>query len=262
MEKDNMKKTGLYSLACAVAVAALLVAGTPLRASETDERLSSAFRETYVYRTFFNDDSIKTEARDGVVTVTGTVADEFHRTLVLETVSNLPGVTAVVNQLETKAEAAEEKEDTWIGRKVRLSLLFHRNVDVLHTSIEVEGGIVTLRGEASSAAQKELTGEYARDIDGVREVRNDMTVAAAPRPSERTAGEKLDDASISAQVKTALLTHRATSAVNAVVKTREGEVTLTGIAKNGAEKSLVSKVIADIPGVVTVKNEMTVEEIK
>ena len=89
-----------------------------------------------------------------------------------------------------------------------------------------------------------------------------MTVAATPVPAERTAGEKVDDASITAQVKTALFTHRSTSAIKTKVETRNGEVTLTGIAKNATEKSLVTKLVTDIQGVTGVKNEITVEEVK
>ena len=89
-----------------------------------------------------------------------------------------------------------------------------------------------------------------------------MTVAAVPQPAERTPGQKMDDASVTAQVKMALQTHRSTSALKTKVETREGEVTLTGIAKNAAEKSLVTKLVSDIQGVSSVKNQMTVEEIK
>ena len=84
---------------------------------------------------------------------------------------------------------------------------------------------------------------------------------ATPEPAERTAGEKIDDASVTAQVKTALLTHRSTGALKTKVETRNGEVTLTGIAKNDAEKALVTKLVTDIQGVASVKNQMTVEEV-
>jgi osmotically-inducible protein OsmY len=89
-----------------------------------------------------------------------------------------------------------------------------------------------------------------------------MTVAAVPEKAEQTAGEKMDDASITAQIKTALLIHRSTSSVKTKVETRDGEVTLTGIAKNDAEKSLVTKLVTDIKGVTGVNNKMTVEEPK
>ena len=87
-----------------------------------------------------------------------------------------------------------------------------------------------------------------------------MTVAATPEKVERTAGEKMDDASVTAQVKMALLTHRSTSSMRTKVMTLNGEVTLTGIAKNEAEKSLVAKLVTDIQGVTGVKNQMTVDE--
>jgi hyperosmotically inducible protein len=93
-------------------------------------------------------------------------------------------------------------------------------------------------------------------------VKNEMTVASTPEKTERTEGQKIDDASVIAQVKTALLTHRSTSSVRTKIETRNGEVTLTGIAKNEAEKVLVTKLVTDIQGVSSVKNLMTVEEQK
>jgi len=250
----------MYPLTFAAVAVAMVVFGTTLRASEADSKIESSFKKTYVYQTYLKDDAVKTEAKDGVVTLTGTVAEESHKTLAQEAASSLPGVTRVDNQLATKAEVAAENADTWIGRKVKLTLMFHRNVNAGKTTVEVKDGVVTLTGQATSTAQKELTTEYANDIEGVKEVKNEMAVAATAEPAERTSREKMDDASITAQVKTALLTHRSTSSVKTKVETRDGEVTLTGIAKNAAEKSLVTKLVTDIQGVTDVKNQMTVEE--
>ncbi len=257
-----MKLNNTYSLALAVAAAAVCVTVLPLRASEADDKIESSFKKTYVYTTYLKADAVTADAKNGVVTLTGTVAEESHKTLAQETVASLPGVTRVDNQLTTTAEVAAANADTWIGRKVKLALLFHRNVNLSKTTIEVKDGIVTLKGEAANLAQKELTTEYAKDIDGVKSVKNEMTVAATPEPATQTVGEKIDDASVTAQVKTALLTHRSTSALKTKVETRDGEVTLTGIASNAAEKSLVTKLVTDIQGVTGVKNQMTVEEIK
>jgi osmotically-inducible protein OsmY len=189
------------------------------------------------------------------------VAEESHKTLAQETAGGLTGVTRVDNRLATRAEVATDNADAWIGRKVNLALMFHQNVIAGKTAIEVKEGIVTLKGEASSIAQKELTSEYARDIEGVKEVKNEMSVSAVPVKAERTEKQKIDDASITAQVKTALLTHRSTSSMRTNVETRDGTVTLTGIARNAAEKSLVAKLVDDIQGVTSVKNQMTVDNI-
>ena len=255
-----MKRKAMYRLAFAAVAAVVFFASAPVRASEADDRVEAAFKQTYVYKTYLKDDAVKAAAKDGVVTLTGTVAEESHKILAQDTMLSLPGVTRVDNQLATKAEVAAENADTWIGRKVKTALLFHKNVSASQTTVEVKDGIVTLKGEATSTAQKELTSEYAKDIEGVKEVKNEMTVAATPAKAERTAGEKIDDASITAQVKTALLTHRSTSSIKTKVETLNGEVTLTGIAKNAAEKSLVTKLVTDIQGVTSVKNQMTVEE--
>lgn len=144
-----------------------------------------------------------------------------------------------------------------MGRKIKLNLLFHRNVSI-KTNVEVKDGVVTLTGDAISLAQKELTQEYAADIDGVKEVKNKMNIVSAPPP--QTVGEKLDDASVTAHVKTALLMHRSTSAVKTKVVTINGVATLKGVAQNDAEKSLISKLTSDIQGVVEVKNEMTIKK--
>ncbi|OGV69458.1 MAG: transport-associated protein [Lentisphaerae bacterium RIFOXYA12_FULL_48_11] len=254
-----MKRKSIYPLVFATAAAVMFVTSQPLCASKGDDRIESSFKKTYVYETLLRDNAVSVEAKDGVVTLTGTVPEESFKSLAQETAMGLPGVTRVDNQLATKAEAAAEKADTWIGRKVKLALLFHRNVNAVKTVVEVKDGVVTLKGEASSTAQKELTTEYAKDIDNVKEVKNEMTVATTPEKPERTEGEKMDDASVTSQVKTALLTHRSTSYMKTKVETRQGEVTLTGIAKNAAEKSLVTKLVTDIHGVASVKNEMTIE---
>jgi osmotically-inducible protein OsmY len=141
---------------------------------------------------------------------------------------------------------------------VKTALLFHPNVNAFKTVGGVKDGVVTLKGEAASQAQKDLAGEYAKDVDGVKDVKNDMTIAAVPPASGETLGEKIDDASITAQVKVALLSHHSTSAINTKVSTSEGVVTVSGIAKNDAEKVLVSKLATDVNGVKNVVNNMTV----
>jgi osmotically-inducible protein OsmY len=142
--------------------------------------------------------------------------------------------------------------------KVKTALLFHRNVSASGTTVYTKGGVVTLEGEAGSMAEKELTTEYARDIDNVVSVRNNMTVAQSPATHAATVGDKIDDASITAEVKASLLSHHSTSALHTAVSTTDGVVTVGGIATNDAEKSLVTKLATDINGVSSVINNMTI----
>ncbi len=256
----KMKSTPAFALLLG---AGLLTAGNPLLASEHDDRIEAAAKKSYVYKTYLAEDSIKTSAKDGVVTLTGTVANDSHRSLAQDTVESLPGVTRVDNRLTIKGEPKDDGKaahsDTWISTKLRTVLLFNRNVSVTKTGIAVDDGVVTLTGEASNQAQKDLTTEYAKDIEHVKEVRNNMTVAAKPVTDDRTPGEKIDDASVTAQVKSSLMSHRSTSSIKITkIETMNGVVTVSGMAKNAAEKSLVTKIVNDIKGVDSVVNDMTI----
>ena len=253
-----MKMISTCPLAIIMAAGAIFVTSGPLRASDTDSRIESSAAKSYVFKTYLKADSIKTESKNGAVTLTGTVTKASDKSLAQDTVASLPGVKSVDNQLTVKGESPAEHSDTWIGMKVKSALLFHRNVSASGTDVYVKDGVVTLQGEASSLAQKELTTEYAKDIDNVKEVKNNMTIAKTPAIPSETIGEKIDDASITAEVKSSLLSHRSTSVLKTSVETTDGVVTLTGIAKNDAEKSLVTKLVTDIYGVTSVINNMTI----
>jgi osmotically-inducible protein OsmY len=253
-----MKMNSTCTLALLAATSALLVTSPSLRASDMDSRIESSAAKSYVFKTYLKDDSITTESKDGVVTLTGTVTKASDKSLAQDTVASLPGVISVDNQLVFSGAQPAEHSDTWIGLKVKTALLFHRNVSATGTTVEVKDGVVILTGEAGNLAQKELTTEYARDIDNVKAVVNDMTIAKTPATPVATTGDKIDDASITAEVKSSLLSHHSTSALHTTVSTTDGVVTLSGIAKNAAEKSLVTKLVTDINGVNSVINNMTI----
>lgn len=250
----------IHSLALVAAVAALIGASPSLRASETDDRIESAFKNSYVYRTYLKDERIAIRAQNGAVTLTGEVADPSHKPMAQDVAEALPGVKSVDNQLALKGEQAAENSDTWISMKVKSALLYRRNVSGIRTEVYVKDGIVTLKGEAANQAQKDLTAEYAKDITGVTSVNNEMTVAAAAAQPDQTVGEKIDDASITAQVKATLLAHRSTGVLRTKVETTDGVVTLSGPARNSAEKALVTKLATDINGVKSVVNNMTTDQ--
>jgi hyperosmotically inducible protein len=247
-----------YSISLIVGAVALLAFSMPVHASKMDDSIESTAKKSYVFKTYLKDDDIKVQSRDGAVTLTGVVSEESHKSLAQETVAGLPGVKTVDNKLEVKGERPAENTDAWLMMKVKTTLLFHSSVSAGKTEIEVKDGIVTLRGDASSQAQKELTTEYVKDVQGVKDVKNEMAVSGSSKKTQ-TVGDKIDDASITAQVKMTLLSHRSTSALNTSVTTKKGEVTLDGKAKNAAEKDLATKLAKDVNGVKGVKNLMTIE---
>ncbi|MBZ0252914.1 MAG: BON domain-containing protein, partial [Candidatus Methylomirabilis sp.] len=174
-----------------------------------------------------------------------------------------------VNEIEVEEGAPSEGSDLWLAAKVKTALLFSSNVSGLDTEVSAQNGVVTLKGVADTEAQKELTGKRAEDVKGVKSVANEIRVPGSEKPTTAKAADKaerigeaiergVDDASITAQAKMALLTSKSTSAIETDVDTERGVVTVTGEAANEAEKELVTELLKDIRGVKDVKNAMTV----
>jgi osmotically-inducible protein OsmY len=245
-----------------MAIAALLGSCVALRASETDDRIESSFKKTYVYKTYLKDEHIKISSKDGAVTLSGSVLNDTHKPMAQDVAEALPGVKSVDNRIEVTGNRAAENSDKWVHMKVKTALLFHRNVNAHKTEIHVKDRVVTLKGEASSPAQRDLTTELVKDVEGVKDVKNEMIVAAKSEKPRETTGEKIDDASTTAQVKATLLSHRSTGVLRTKVQTNDGVVTLSGQARNAAEKDLVTKLVEDVHGVKSVVNNMTIEEPK
>lgn len=248
---ENTMKT--YTRIALIIAVALPVAS--FASSSSDSKIEDAAKASYNYRTVLNE-SVTARSDGGVVTLTGTVQDQSDRALAEDTVANLPGVISVNNQVLVKSDFPEHS-DSWIALKVRSVLLVKANVSATATKVDVKDGVVTLSGTAQSPAQKDLTEAYAKDIDNVKAVKNDIVVQAPAESS--TVSEVIDDASITSEVKYALLSHRSTSALSTKVTTNNAVVNISGVAGSSAEKDLVTKLAQDSRGVKSVVNDMTVK---
>ncbi len=249
-----------YTLSLMAAAAVVLIASGPLQASVTDDRIESSAKESFVFRTFLKNDEVEIKSKEGVVVLTGTVSEESHKSLAENTVDVLPGVKSVENRLKIEGSISEKGSDAWLTTKVKTALLFHRNVSGIQTKVSSKDGVVTLEGEADTTLEKDLTSEYAKDIEGVKSVENKMSVAKRSKKSGETMVENIDDASITSLVKMTLLVNRSTDANNTQVETNQGIVKLGGKAQSEAQKDLTGKLVADVHGVKRVLNNMTVSE--
>lgn len=257
-----------YRLDLFESMAALFSRSIPRFASRPDDLIGTTARQSYVFRSFLKGDDIQMLYENGVVTLIGTVSDESHRALARETVASLPGVAEVKSKLKEKGEIPAVNTDAWLIAQVKSTLWFHQNVNASEIEVIARDGTVTLCGKATSVAQKNLATEYARDVEGVTKVKNEMTVfditppaAGKPLGQKKEDVEFIDDASVTGLVKTTLLYHRSTRGLKITVETKEGVVRLEGKTKSWAEKYLISKLVTDVHGVKMVFNNMTVESI-
>ncbi len=278
---------GLCCSALLSAAFALLVTNVPANATPTDDIIESAAKESYIFKNYLQDDNIVVESKDGTVTLTGSVAEESHKALAQEIVESIVGVVVVDNQLQIKTAIVKSLDDEIFSR-VRLALMSHRSLRGIDVRFVVADGIVTISGMAQDTAQIDLTTEYIKDVEGVKDVKNEMGVMNEQPEVGKTLGEKMgdagkkigdkldvvgkkigdktidvaeliDDGSITAMVKAALMYHRSTSALATKVGTLDGVVTLSGTAKNESARELATKVAQDVRGVRSVVNTMGLE---
>ena len=148
-----MKKT-VYRLALAAIVASVFLINGSLFASDTDDRIESTAKQSYVFKTYLKSDDIKIKSEKGAVSLTGTVSDESRKSLAQETVASLPGVGSVENKLEVKGEFPVKNTDAWLITRVKSALVYHRNVNAAGTEVSAKDGTVTLRGTPPARHKK------------------------------------------------------------------------------------------------------------
>ncbi|MDO9632646.1 MAG: BON domain-containing protein, partial [Humidesulfovibrio sp.] len=133
-------KKALYFLSLVVAVSCMFLNSTNLLAATTDDRIESAAKKTYVFKTYLKNDNIKVSSKAGDVTLTGTVNEEGHKSLAKDTVAGLPGVKSVNDKLTLKGKSSATGSDAWLITKVKFTLLFHKNVNASGTTVNAKQG--------------------------------------------------------------------------------------------------------------------------
>ena len=81
---------------------------------------------------------------------------------------------------------------------------------------------------------------------------------AAPAHAAKTAGDVVDDNTINASIKVALVTNKTTEAHRINVETYKGVVLLSGFVPEKSSKDAAGKVAAGVKGVTKVHNAITV----
>jgi hyperosmotically inducible periplasmic protein len=128
--------------------------------------------------------------------------------------------------------------------------------------VSVAQGKATLTGIVDEDISKDLAKQIALGVDGITAVDNQIKVEpdhVAPHPAaERSFGDVIEDASITAAVKSKLLWSRHSSGLDTQVHTDHGKVTLQGDADSAAARDLATLLAANTRGVVAVDNQLLV----
>lgn len=134
--------------------------------------------------------SIQANVQDRIVTLTGRVETPAQKAGAEQVASSVPNVVSVVNNLEVSNPAAAQNEtpgepegasrDKDLANRVLFALFKERENFADAGAIKVAGrnNAVTLTGSVASKAERALAQRIAQDVDGVKNVSNQLTVAA------------------------------------------------------------------------------------
>jgi hyperosmotically inducible protein len=168
----------------------------------------------------------------------------------------LGAITAACTPTRTTKSAGEQIDDSTITAKVKTDLARDPATSAHKIDVETRRGDVQLNGFVPSAEMKSEATRVARGVSGVKKVSNNLRVSEG----DRSVGEVVDDAVITAKVKTALATDKTVAAHEVNVTTREGVVQLAGFVDSSAQKSQASEVARKIAGVKQVDNQLDVKQ--
>jgi osmotically-inducible protein OsmY len=246
------------------------------RSPPTDEEIIHAIGTAFLIDERVPYSPIAIEVNEGIVTLTGTVGTQLAKRRATTVAKLVKGVRAVVNRINVHAIPAEGHEPQadadWIwlregrieGNKyatrsdkeikdaVHDALFYDPRVIRLNPEIDVDNGVVTLRGIVDSLQGKKAAEEDAKNVVGASQVHNLLEVR-----SEEEVGDEL----LAQKVKEALSRDTYVNRHDILVVANDGEVELYGTVDSEFEMKHAAKVAAQTSRVVLVENHLKSESV-
>ncbi len=156
--------------------------------------------------------------------------------------------------VHAEKSTGEHVDDTTMTARVKMALLEESASDAIDINVETSMGVVQLAGFVDSEKVKSKAGQIAKDVDGVRDVSNRLTV----KSGSRSAGRVLDDTTLAAKVKLELVEDKRTNAGRINVEVRSAVVELSGFVDSYAERDAAVELVSGIDGVSRVLNSIDI----
>jgi osmotically-inducible protein OsmY len=214
---------------------------------KTDRQLQEDVLEELEWEPAVDAAEIGVTVRDGIVTLSGTIATYAEKIAAETATKRVAGVRGVAEELEVRLPSVYRRTDADLARAVVNALEWNVAVPQQDVKVKVEDGWVTLDGEVSWGYQREAAATAVRELTGIRGVSNRIVVRPAVLPGE-----------IRSKIAEALKRYAARDAAAIQVESSDGKVTLRGRVHSWLERDEVARAAWSAPGVSTVENLITV----
>jgi osmotically-inducible protein OsmY len=204
--------------------------------------------EAIKWEPLLNAAEIGVTAKDGIVTLTGTVDNYFKKSEAETAAKNVAGVKAVVENIVIKfADSAAKKDDNDIAKEIIDAWKGDWQVPQEKIKVKVENGWVTLEGELQWNFQKEAAKNTTKNLLGVTGVSNHISIKSESH-------DRLEKK----EIESALKRNWSIDDKDIDVKVSDHKVTLSGTVNSLYQKDEAAGIAWNAPGVWTVDNELIV----
>ncbi len=194
---------------------------------------------------------IGVSARNGVVTLSGTVNSLVEKVAAERAARRVRGVQAVAQEIAVDSGSTHRHMDAEIADRALKILNWDLEVPDERIQVAVEHGIVTLTGTVMYQYQKQAVERDVGKLGGVTEVVNKIDI-------QPTANQVIDPDTVHVKIQNALQRTVALEATHIAVAVQGSLVTLRGKVKTWWERSIAENAAWSSPGVTEVDNQLIV----
>jgi osmotically-inducible protein OsmY len=213
-----------------------------------DDELIRNVKDELVWQPIVDPKAIAVSARDGKVTLRGTVGSLREKRAARKVAERVFGVVAVHNELEVRLLNAQRRDDADLRADVLQALMLDGLVPET-IDVKVDEGFVTLAGTAEWQYQRDEADLVASSIVGALDVVDEIELTHPPSP---------DPVPVEEAIGRAFRRSAALDASKLDVSTEDGTVTISGQVRSWAEHDDAIAAAWAAPGVRQVRDHMTV----
>lgn len=215
---------------------------------KTDSQIQQDVLNELKWDTRVEPTDVGVEVDNGIVTLTGTVSSWAKKVAAEEAAHRVSGVLDVANDVVVKIPGATERNDSEIAAAVREALKWDVFVpdDRIHST--VANGLVTLKGNVDTYAQRDDAARAVRNLAGVRGLLNQITVEKA----------QVTPGGLRTAIQSALERRADREAAKIQIDVEGGKVTLHGDVHSWMEREAVLGAVTGTRGVENVIDRMRI----
>ena len=144
---------------------------------KTDSQLQQDLIAQLKWEPLLRSAEIGVSAKDGVITLTGSVDGYAKKTEAEDAAKRVVGVKAVVEKIELKyASNWAKKDDGDVAAEIVSAFKWNWEVPADKVKVRVENGYVTLEGEVEWNFQREAAARAVRSLLGITGVVNNIKI--------------------------------------------------------------------------------------